>query len=157
MQFQSSFYSVCFFSIHGVYPYGRTIARKKLRFVLLDSSNIHVFKNHTFNSCILMSFSVDLTLLLRYMNLSTNFREPSFRDISALNSDLYIIGYMLPIPFLYPFCSSGNNLWHFSEQYISSLICAVRIFHIIGRHVIGLWLMRMVLFGVYFWIRIVFA
>ena len=70
-----------------VYPYGRidtTTARKKLCFILSDRLDFHMNNNlsiavHVFASCILMSFSVDETLLLRYMNLSTDFREPSFR------------------------------------------------------------------------------
>ena len=33
---------------------------------------------HTFARCILTSLSVDETLLLRYVNLSTNFRGLSF-------------------------------------------------------------------------------
>ena len=43
---------------------------------MIDNQSIAV---HTFASRILMSLSVDETLLPKYMNLSTNFREPSFR------------------------------------------------------------------------------
>ena len=60
-----------------------TIAWKKLCFILSDRSDFHMTNNqsipvHTFASRILMSFSVDEMWLLRYMNLSTSFREPPF-------------------------------------------------------------------------------
>ena len=42
---------------------------------MIDNLSIAV---HAFTSCILKSFSVDETLLLRYVSLSTNFREPPF-------------------------------------------------------------------------------
>ena len=61
----------------------RRPAWKKLRFILSDRSDIHMTDNiliaiHAFASHVLMSFSVDETLLLRSMNLSSNFREPPF-------------------------------------------------------------------------------
>ena len=42
---------------------------------MIDNLSIAV---HTFVRCILMSLSVDEMLLLRYINLSTTFREPPF-------------------------------------------------------------------------------
>ena len=60
-----------------------TAARKKLRFVLSDKSDIHMIDNllievHALASHILMSFSVDETLLPSRVNLSTRFREQPF-------------------------------------------------------------------------------
>ena len=86
VQWPSSFFSIHLVSVHLVHPYRRldtTTAWKKLRFILSDKFDFHMINNlsmaiHTFTSHILMSFSVDETLLLRYVNLSTDFREPSF-------------------------------------------------------------------------------
>ena len=51
------------------------------------NSDFHLFDNlvvHAFASCILITFSVDETLLPKYVNLSTKFREPPFSvDISS--------------------------------------------------------------------------
>ena len=60
-----------------------TTAWKKLSFLLSDSSDFHMTDNlsivvHAFASRVLMSFSEDLTLLPRQVNLSTSFREPPF-------------------------------------------------------------------------------
>ena len=57
---------------------------KKLRFVLSDWSDFHISDDlsiavHGFARSILISFSVDETLLPRYVNVSTNFRESPFR------------------------------------------------------------------------------
>ena len=79
-------FSSSFFSIHVVHPYCWSdikAAWKKLYFILLDKSDFHIINNllkaiHTFTGYILMSFSVDEMLLLRYLNLSTNFRNPPF-------------------------------------------------------------------------------
>ena len=68
-----------------VHPYNSidtTAAWKKLCFILSDRSDFHMINNlsiaaHAFSSRIL-SFSVDETLLPRYVNLFTNFREPPF-------------------------------------------------------------------------------
>ena len=87
VQFPSSFFSRRFISIHVVHPYSRidtTPAWKKLCFILLDRLDLHMIDNlpiavHTFARRMLMSFLVDEILLLRYVNLSTNFREPPFR------------------------------------------------------------------------------
>ena len=75
------------------YPWGKidtTTAWKKLCFVLLDRLDFDMIDYlliaiHAFTSRIFMSFSVDEMLLLRYMNLSIDFREPPFRvEISFL-------------------------------------------------------------------------
>ena len=86
VQFPFIFFFLRFVSVHVVHPYSRidTIAAwKKLHFSLSDKSDFHMIDNlsivvHAFARRILMSFSVDETLLPRYMNLFTNFREPSF-------------------------------------------------------------------------------
>ena len=57
--------------------------KKKLRFVLSDKSDFHMISNLSIAitalaSCMLMSFSVEETLIQRYVNLSTSFREPPF-------------------------------------------------------------------------------
>ena len=59
-------------------------ACKKLRYILLDKSDFHMINSlliaiHAYAGYILTSLSVDETLLLRYLNLSTNFRGPPFR------------------------------------------------------------------------------
>ena len=67
-----------------MHPYSSvdtTVAWKKLRFILSEKSDFHMIDNlsiavHVSASLILMSFSVDETLLPRYGNLSTSFREP---------------------------------------------------------------------------------
>ena len=56
---------------------------KKLHFILSNKFDLHIINNlstavHAFASSILMSFSVNEMLLLRYVNLSTGFREPPF-------------------------------------------------------------------------------
>ena len=87
VQYPSSLFSIRFFSVHVVHPYwstDTTAAWKKSRFILsdrldprlIDSESIAV---HTFARCILRSLSVDETLLLKYVNLSINFRGPPFR------------------------------------------------------------------------------
>ena len=86
VQFLSSLFSIRLVSVHVVHPYNRidrTAVWKKLRFILLDRSDFHMNDNlliavHAFPSRILMPFSVDETLLPRYMNLATDFREPPF-------------------------------------------------------------------------------
>ena len=70
-----------------------------------DRSDFHMIDNlsiavHAFARRILMSFSVDETLLPRYMNLSTNFMEPPFRvEMSIFWSCLHSHGgKCLPVP-----------------------------------------------------------
>ena len=91
VQFLSSFFSIRFVSIHVVHPYSRidtTTAWKKFRFILSDRSDFHMINSlsiavHAFARHALMALSVDETLLLRYMNLFTNFRElPSKMEMS---------------------------------------------------------------------------
>ena len=60
-----------------------TATWKKLLFILLDRFDFHMIDNqsiaiHAFASHMSMSFLVDEMLLLRYVNLSTDFREPLF-------------------------------------------------------------------------------
>ena len=86
MQLLSSLFSIRSVTVHIVHPYSsmdKTTALKKLRFILSDRSDFHMTDNqsivvHVFASRELMSFSVDETLLPRYGNLSTSFREPPF-------------------------------------------------------------------------------
>ena len=54
-------------------------AWKKFHFILLARLNFHIIDSltisfHAFAKCMLASLSVDEMLLLRYVNLSTNFR-----------------------------------------------------------------------------------
>ena len=94
VQFPSSFFSVCFVSIYVVYPYSSidtTAAWKKSRFILSDRSDFLMIDNlliavNSSAGCIL-SLSVDEILLLRYVNLSTDFRRPPFR-VEMLSSQL---------------------------------------------------------------------
>ena len=73
-------------SVHVEDPYSRietTPALKKVRFILSKRFDFHIIDNlsiavHASASRILMSFSVDEMLLPNEVNLSTNFREPSF-------------------------------------------------------------------------------
>ena len=83
VQFPSSFFSIRLVSVHVVHPYSRidtTAAWKILRLILSDRSDflmidILLIADHTFACHILMSFSVDETMLPKYENLSTDFRE----------------------------------------------------------------------------------
>ena len=87
MQFPSSFFSVRLVSIYGVHLYSRinmTAAWKRLCFILSDKSDFPMIDDqsiavYAFARRKLMSFSADEMLLLRYMNVSINFREPPFR------------------------------------------------------------------------------
>ena len=80
-------------SVQVVHPYSSidtTAAWKKLRFILSVRSDFHMFESlliavHVFVSRVSMSFSVDETLLPRYVSLSTCFREaPSSVVISPV-------------------------------------------------------------------------
>ena len=87
VQLLSSFFSVHLVSVYVVHLYTKidtTAAWKRLHFILSDKSDFHMIDNllravHAFGRCKLMSFSVEETLLSRYVNLSPNFREPPFR------------------------------------------------------------------------------
>ena len=83
VQFPSSVFCMHLVSVHMAHPYRRieiNYAWKKLRFILLDKSDFHMIDNqliavHVFTQLVLMSFSVDKTLLTWYENSSTDFRE----------------------------------------------------------------------------------
>ena len=70
-----------------VHPYNSTdttVSWKKSCFVSSGRSDFHMINSqlievHTFARCILISLSVDEILLLRYVNLFTNFRGLPFR------------------------------------------------------------------------------
>ena len=79
VQFPSSFFSICFVSIHVMHLYSRidaTAVWKKLCFILLDNLSIAVY---AFARHILMSLSVDEMLPPKYVNLSNNYQEPPFK------------------------------------------------------------------------------
>ena len=84
VQFLTIFFSIRLISNYVVHPYRRidtTPVWKKLRFILSNKFGFHMSDNlsivgHAFTCHILMSFSVDEMLFLRYANLSTSFREP---------------------------------------------------------------------------------
>ena len=86
VELPSSFFSVRLISVHVVHPYtsiDTTAAWKKLCFILSLRFDIHMTDSlllavHAFASCVLMSFSVDKTLLPRKVNSSISFRELPF-------------------------------------------------------------------------------
>ena len=73
-----------------------TAAWKKLRFILSVTSDFHIIDSlliavHAFANLVLMSFSVDSTLLPRYVNLSTSLRGvPSRVEMSPFDYSTYI-------------------------------------------------------------------
>ena len=85
--FPSSFFFVCLVSIHLVHLHSSidiTTGWKKSHFILWDRSDFHMIDSlsitvYAFAKHILTSLSVDETLLLRYVNLSTNLRGSPFR------------------------------------------------------------------------------
>ena len=87
VKFTSSFSSLHFFSVHMVHPYisiNTTAAWKKSSFILSNRSDYYIINSisivvYVFARHILTSLSVDEIRLTRYVNLSTNFRRPSFR------------------------------------------------------------------------------
>ena len=87
VEFLSSFFSLCFFSVHVVHLYSNidtTTAWKKSSFILSDRSDFYTIDNlliaiNAFARCILTSLSVDGILWPRYVNISTNFRGSPFR------------------------------------------------------------------------------
>ena len=97
-QFPSSSFSLRL--VYVVPPYSRidmTAAWKKLCLFLSDRFDFHIINNlliavHAIARCILMSFSVDEMLLLRYVNLSTNFREPQLSKYCD-----FIFDYRIPV------------------------------------------------------------
>ena len=86
VQNPSCFFSMCIVSVHVVHPYNSidtAAAWKKSRFILSDWSDFHRIVSlsivvHAFARCILTSLLTDEILLPRYVNLSSNFREPPF-------------------------------------------------------------------------------
>ena len=76
----SSFFSIRLVSVHIVHPYSSidtTAAWKTLRFILSVRCDFHMTESisiaiHAFVSRVSMSFSVDETLLLMWVNLSTS-------------------------------------------------------------------------------------
>ena len=86
VQFPSSSFSIRLVCIHEVPPHSRidTISIwKKLHFILSVWFDFHMIDNqsiatHTIAGRIMTSFSMEETLLLRYVNLFTDFREPPF-------------------------------------------------------------------------------
>ena len=89
VQLPSSFLSILLVSVHVVHPYSDIDTmitwKKKLLFILSDSSDIQLTDSlsnvlHAFASYVLISFSIDETLLSRKVNLSTSFRDPLFSE-----------------------------------------------------------------------------
>ena len=82
----SSFFSIRSVSVNVVHPFSNidtTTAWTKLRFLLSFRSDFHMtdiqsLAVHAFASRVLMSVSVDKTLLPKKVNLSTSFRELPF-------------------------------------------------------------------------------
>ena len=101
VQFQSNYFSICLFNAHLVHPYSKiyiTAAWKKLQIILSDMSDFHMIDKlsvavKAFTRRILMSFSVNETLLPKYVNLSTNLREPPFRVAISL----FLLKYMYSV------------------------------------------------------------
>ena len=69
VQFPFRIFSIHLVSVHVLQLYSRidkTPVKKKLHFILLDKFDFHMINSiHVFANCILMSFSVDETLLPR--------------------------------------------------------------------------------------------
>ena len=88
VKFPFSFFSMHFVSIHVVHPYSSidtATACKKFCFILSDRSDFYMINNlsiaiHVFARQIFTLFSVDGTLLPRYMNLFTNFGGQPFNE-----------------------------------------------------------------------------
>ena len=76
--------------MHSYSSIDTTSAWKKLRFILSVRFDFHIIDSlsiavHAFVSRVSMSFSVDETLLPRWVNLSTSFREvPSSVEMSPV-------------------------------------------------------------------------
>ena len=78
---------MCFVSVHVVHPHSSTDTAtvwKNTCFILSDSLDFHIIDNlsitvHIFAVHLLISLSVDETLLPSYVNLSTNFRGLALR------------------------------------------------------------------------------
>ena len=85
VKFPSSFFSMRFLTDHMVHPHSNiyTTATWK-KFILSNRSKFHIIESlsiavYAFAWLILTSLSVHETLLLSYVNLSTDFRGPPFK------------------------------------------------------------------------------
>ena len=103
VQLASRFFSICLVSVCVVYLYSSmsTITTwKKLHFVLSERSDFQITDSlsiavYAFASHVLVSFSVDEMLLLRKVNLSTNFRQqPSSVDIWSICALIKVVIYI---------------------------------------------------------------
>ena len=82
-------FPLCILSMSVVHPYScmdTATAWKKSFFILLYRLDFHMIDSlsvavHAFAKHMLMSFSVDVMLLPRYMNWSTNFRDLPLRVV----------------------------------------------------------------------------
>ena len=89
------------FSLYQVHPFSRidtTTTWKKLGFILSDRFDFHMINNlliavHAFASRLLILFSVDETLLLKYVNLFASFRELPF----SLEMSPFLLKYMYSV------------------------------------------------------------
>ena len=89
-------------SVHVVHPYNSIhliVAWKKVRFILSVRSDFHMTDSlsidvHAFASHVLMSFSVDETLLPTLLNLSASFRGPPI-CVEMLPLSLKLIPFVL--------------------------------------------------------------
>ena len=82
VHFPSSFFSIRFVCVREVLSYSsihETTAWKKSCIILSSRSDTLSTAIHAFSWRIMTSLSVDEILLLRYVNLSTNFRRLPFR------------------------------------------------------------------------------
>ena len=106
VQLLSSFFFISFVSVHVVHPYSSidtTAAWKKLHFILSDRSDFHMTDSplitvQTFASRVLISFSVDETLLPTSVSLSTNFKDLpfSFDELCFVCLDIEAYGTCCP-------------------------------------------------------------
>ena len=130
VQLPSSFFSMRLVSVRLVHPYCRmdtTAAWKKFRFILSDWFDLHTTDNlsiavHAFASHVLMSFSVDETLLSREVNLSTNFKESAVRvemSICLILIKAHVLCFvrilqtMLQKLYIYIYTELGSHLFTF--------------------------------------------
>ena len=80
VEFPSSLFPMCFESVHGMHPYSSMdTAWKKSSFILSDRLDLHIIRSlfitvHALTRCMLKLLSVDVILLPRYVNRSSNFR-----------------------------------------------------------------------------------
>ena len=81
VQLLSSYCSIHLVSIHVVHPYSSinaTVAGKKLRFILLVKSDFYITNSLLIAVHAFVKLHIDVTLLPRYVNLSTSFKELLF-------------------------------------------------------------------------------